>query len=493
MDTQSETSGRKVRRQSDIMKLNHLVSACVAVILIVAAPFTAAESPDLGALFVQGVNDTTQVGRMDRAKQVYSADFLSKITPEKAISLFDRLHGQYGHLEYHHSEITGDYLHLYARSSADNRWHDFQFKIAKTPAVRLEGIVFIADVAEPIYLPNGSIDNQHTLDWLKSYVEKLSKENDLAAAVLIAKGDSVIFERYLGYADAARTRPISPHTRMNLGSGNKMFTALAIMQLRDAGNLQLTDSLSRYFPDYPHKEYINSATVGQLLSHTSGSGDYWTDAYEAAWDSIQTLDQMIPFVLVDTPTFAPGTQFQYSNSGFILVGKIIEKVSGEDYFDFVRKHIYRPLMMESSDSYLKLANDTTLAEPLARSGDGWKIARHGLRGSSAGGGYSTPRDMLRFMRGLTRNTIVAPVTLQEMVTPRNLELEPAYPYGYGFALALRSGRVISYGHAGQAPGINFEARYYPDDDITMVVFCNQDNGAYDDLRRNIDKLITGDR
>ncbi|MBK7670272.1 MAG: serine hydrolase [bacterium] len=92
-----------------------------------------------------------------------------------------------------------------------------------------------------------------------------------------------------------------------------------------------------------------------------------------------------------------------------------------------------------------------------------------------------------------QGTTLSLASLEEMTVPRNLDLEPAYPYGYGFGLALRRGRVISYGHAGQAPGINFEARYYPDDGITMVIFCNQDNGAYDDLRKNIDKLITGDR
>ncbi|MBK7670271.1 MAG: beta-lactamase family protein [bacterium] len=363
---------------------------CSSLSLALAQPVSQVNTVDIGQGFIDGVNADSPEVRTAIAREIYASSTLTEVGEERLVALFDKIRGNYGLLAYHHSEQTGEYLHLYAQSVNDKQWRDFQFKLSSEPSPKLRNIVFIADVAEPIYLPNGSIDNQHTLDWLSSYVEKLNKENDLAAAVLVAKGDSIIFERYIGYADAARTRPIGPHARMNLGSGNKMFTALAIMQLRDAGKLRLTDTLVSYFPDYPHQEYIRSATIHHLLSHTSGSGDYWTDAYEAAWDSISSLDQMMPFVLLDTPAFAPGTQFQYSNSGFILAGKIIEQVTGQNYYDYVREHIYRPLSMSETGSFLKSRADTLLAEPLTRSKDGWVTARHGLRGSSAGGGYSTP-------------------------------------------------------------------------------------------------------
>ncbi|MDX9857930.1 MAG: serine hydrolase domain-containing protein [candidate division Zixibacteria bacterium] len=228
-------------------------------------------------------------------------------------------------------------------------------------------------------------------------------------------------------------------------------------------------------------------------SHTAGLGDYWTDTYERAWDSISQVEQMMPFVHVDTPTFAPGTKFQYSNSGFILAGAIIQKMASADYFDYVREHIYRPLGMTETDSYLKLSSDTTLAEPLSKGKTGWVEASHGLRGSSAGGGYSTPRDMLRFMRGLKNGTVLKESSVAEMITPKNSGLEDKFPYGYGFTLGLKGQRVVSYGHGGQAPGINFEARYFPEVDVTFIIFSNQDSGAYDDLKKNIEKLITGDR
>ena len=187
----------------------------------------ARDAVDIGQRFIDGVNADSPEVRTAIAREIYASSTLTEVGEERLVALFDKIRGNYGLLAYHHSEQTGEYLHLYAQSVNDKQWRDFQFKLISEPLPKLLNIVFIADVAEPIYLPNGSIDNQHTLDWLSSYVEKLNKENDLAAAVLVAKGDSIIFERYIGYADAARTRPIGPYNRMNLGSGNKMFTALA--------------------------------------------------------------------------------------------------------------------------------------------------------------------------------------------------------------------------------------------------------------------------
>ena len=222
-------------------------------------------------------------------------------------------------------------MHLYAQSAKDGMWYDFQFYYEFLRPHKITQIVFIANVSEPIYLPNGDIESAYTLDWLNGYIDKLAKADDLAASLLIARGDSVFFERAFGFADSARTRPITRSTRFSLGSGNKMFTALAIMQLQAQGELRLSDTLSRDFTDSPNKSFIQIATIHHLLSQMSGLGDYSTTHMSAR------------------------------------------------------------------------------------------------------------------------------------------------------------------GHGGIAPGVNFELRYYPKEDITFVIHSNQDNGAYDDLRRNIDKLITGDR
>ncbi len=447
----------------------------------------------LGQGFVAGVNSASSQERATLVNQIYSQSTVTKLGEAKLIELFSRMFDDYGHLNYHHTERIRNTVHVFAQATSNNQWRDFQFYLDPGPPMELQQLAFIAEVAEPVFLPNGGITSQFTLDWLNTYIDKLVSQNDLAASVLIAVGDSIIFERYVGYADASRTHKIGPETRMNLGSGNKMFTAISIMQLRDAGKLKLTDTLEPYFPDFPDKNFIRSATIENLLTHTSGLGDYWDDNYEKAWDHITKLEQVLPFVYDDHIAFRPGTQFQYSNSGFILAGLIVQKVSGEDYFDYVAEHIYKPLGMTSTGSYDMDSGDSMLAEGLSRSDSGWIDARHGRRGTSAGGGFSTPRDMLKFARGLEAGKILPVASLAEMSKVRNHDLHGPFPYGYGLMLAYEGTRLRSFGHAGIAPGVNFAFQYYPAQDLTFVIFSNQDNGAYDDLRKNIEKLITGDR
>jgi CubicO group peptidase (beta-lactamase class C family) len=131
-----------------------------------------------------------------------------------------------------------------------------------------------------------------------------------------------------------------------------------------------------------------------------------------------------------------------------------------------------------------------LAEPLKKGAKGWETADHGLRGTSAGGGYSTTREMLKFARGLIAGKLVSKDTLSLLTTSKTRAVTAEIEYGYGFILSHK-GNVPSYGHGGTAVGINFEFQYFPQEDLTFVIFCNQDNGAYDDLRKNIVKLITG--
>lgn len=190
--------------------------------------------------------------------------------------------------------------------------------------------------------------------------------------------------------------------------------------------------------------------------------------------------------------FQPGKEFSYSNSNFLLAGLIIGQTSGVSYYDYIRQNIYQPLAMTASDSYFMNDEKAGLAAPLKRDGKGWAVAEHGLRGSSTGGGYSTTRDMLKFARGLVAGKIISKENLNTLLTSKTRGLAEATDYGYGFILSS-DGNVNSFGHGGVAPGVNFELRYFPQLDMTFVIFCNQDNGAYDDLRKNIIKLITGSR
>jgi CubicO group peptidase (beta-lactamase class C family) len=468
---------------------------------------------DRGPAFVAAVNDTSQASRATQVRALFARETLREVPEEKLLGLFQRLHDDYAPLEHHHTEVAGRSLHVFARRAGTKEWKDFQFHFEADPPHGLLGLRFIADVAEPVYLPNGALDSPETLAWLDGYIEKLVREEDLSGAVLLAKGDRVIFERHFGYADTARAVPVTPGTRFSLGSGNKMFTALAVMQLVGEGKLALDQSMAEFVPDFPDPDLARRITVRQLLSHSSGLGDYLTEEFRRDGRRAARIEEFVPFAYAELrangPYFAPGAEHRYSNTGFLLLGRIIERVTGRDYYDFIRERIYAPLAMARSDHYLIDGRTPDLAQPLTRAAAGgsespgaaaggaprrWIEAPHGLRGTSAGGGFSTCADMLRFARALVAGRIVPAETLATMVVaqPPVHAAEPQ-EYGLGFLLERSRGGVRSYGHGGTAPGVNFELRCFPGEDITLIAFSNQDNGAYDDLRRNIVKLITGDR
>jgi CubicO group peptidase (beta-lactamase class C family) len=454
-----------------------------------------------GARYIEALNAGTEPVYRTAIGAIFAQSTVERLGVERLAAQMARLHADLGSLELHHAELveSGEVgarhraLHVYARSSAGQPWRDLQFRVEPEPPYKLSQLLFLAEVAEPAYLPNGAITDRATLDWLNRYLDRLIEANDLSGSVLIARRGTPLLERLFGYADAARHRPVTAETRFNLGSGNKMFTAVAIAQLVEQGRLAYTDTIDRFFPDFPDPAFARRVTVANLLSHTSGIGEYWTDEYEKHWGEIRELAQMLPWVYRAGTDFEPGSRFEYSNSNFILAGLIVERLSGVDYYSYVRQHIYVPLGMSRSGSYLRDGSVPDLAEPLVRDGaGGWSRAELGLRGTSAGGGYSTARDMLRFARGLVEGRLVSPATLESLTSSKVEGLDPAFDYGYGFILGHRGG-LRSFGHAGTAPGTNFALELFPTEDLTFVIFSNQGNGAYDDLRRNIVKLITGDR
>jgi CubicO group peptidase (beta-lactamase class C family) len=174
------------------------------------------------------------------------------------------------------------------------------------------------------------------------------------------------------------------------------------------------------------------------------------------------------------------------------LGAIIEKITKQTFYDYVQKNIFDRAGMTST-GYFQYGTKK-VATPMTRNetSTGWKEGKHGMRGSSAGGAYSTLADIDRFSRALRDNTLIRRETLQLMTTAKNNLLDSSESYGYGFILR-RSGGESGYGHGGTTDGVNFEFDYFPEQDVTLILFCNQNNGAYDDLKKNMIKLITGDR
>src|SRR5256714_7536175 len=203
-------------------------------------------------------------------------------------------------------------------------------------------ILAAATFAEPAPDPAKELD---------SYFNTLVAENKLSGVVLVAKDGVTIASKAAGVANKATNAPIDVNTKFNLGSMNKMFTAVAVAQLAQAGKLSFTDTVGKHLPDYPNKDVANKVTIHHLLTHTSGMGMYWGEKFKEQREKLTTVAAHLPLFVTDPLSVPPGEKFQYSNSGYMLLGAIIEKVSGEDYYSYVAEHIYKPAGMSNTGFY----------------------------------------------------------------------------------------------------------------------------------------------
>jgi CubicO group peptidase (beta-lactamase class C family) len=426
--------------------------------LLLAAPCTAFELDEaadaLARKFFAGAASADREIRLGAVDALYSAATLEKVGSERLEAQLERIGTTFGAVEFHQVEVSssdlGDGLrhiaHIFARK-VTGEWLDFQFFLDPDPPVRFKELAFVANVTEPVVLPNGDIGDSATLTWLDGYVTKMEEKEGLSGAILIAVGDVVVFERYFGAADAKGSMKIDADTRFSLGSGNKMMTALLAARLVEQGELSFDTKLRALVPAFPQSASADAVTLHHLLSRSSGIGEYWTKEFALTRPNLLTNADFLPWITKRGFDFDPGTAYSYSNSNFILAGLAVEKVSSVGYEKALEAQIFEPLGM--SGSSLGIGGAGVFAEPLVRAGDGWEHSGLRGRGSSAGGAWSTPRDMLRFSRGLQAGMIVSKPMLKRMTTSKTSGLKGAEPYGYGFILH-QYGNVRAFGHGGTA-------------------------------------------
>ena len=327
---------------------------------------------------------------------------------------------------------------------------------------------------------------------LAAYLDGLAKEDKFSGVVLIAKDGKPVFERAYGLADKAKKIPNNAGTRFNLGSMNKMFTAVAIAQLAQAGKLSFDDTVGKYLPDYPNRDVANRVTIHHLLTHTSGLGSFWNAKFDAKKASIKTVADYLSLFADEPVTLDPGKGFRYSNSGFIILGAIVEKVSGQNYYDYVREHIYKPSGMKHTDAYEMTADTPNLAMGYTTEGSGGQgrhenTATRPNRGGPAGGGYSTVEDLMRFHTALREHKLLDQ-KYTDLVTTGKVNMGPA-KYGYGFGDEMINGKRV-FGHNGGAPGIASDLSMYADSGYTSVVMTNYDPPLLMPVVKRIREMIT---
>jgi D-alanyl-D-alanine carboxypeptidase len=312
------------------------------------------------------------------------------------------------------------------------------------------------------------------LSALAARVDERVKSDDFSGVVLVARHGKILLHKAAGQANRQLGTPITLETKFRNGSMNKMFTSVATLQLVEAGKLSLSDPIGKHLTGYPNAELASKVTVRHLLTHTGGTGDIFGPEFAKHRATLREHADYVKLYGERELGFEPGTQWRYSNYGFVLLGALIEKISGESYYDYVRRHIFQPAGMTSTDSLPESEAVPHRSVGYMRRGTGWMANTETLpwRGTAAGGGYSTPGDFLRFAQALESGKLISKKLLAEATTSQH----PQQPYGYGFGLQ-RDGQPRSYGHGGGAPGMNGEFRVYPELGYVLVALSNLDPPA----------------
>ena len=305
--------------------------------------------------------------------------------------------------------------------------------------------------------------------------DQLAANDFFSGGVLVAQGGKTLMEKVWGKSDRAAGTPITPNTRFRMGSMNKMFTAVAALQLVSQGKLALDGTVGQYLPNYPNKEIAAKVTIRHLLTHSGGTGDFFGPDFDKHRLTLfKNNEDYVAFFGSRGPAFEPGSQERYSNYGFILLGHIVQTVSGEDYYSYIDRHIFMPAGMTESGSLPENVAVPNRSSGYTRKDGKWISNADTLpwRASAAGGGYSTLRDMLKFAAALESGKLLPKALLQQATASQT----KGNWYGFGFGI---SGEDAArwYGHGGGAPGMNGDLRIYPALDRVVVAFSNLDPGT----------------
>jgi D-alanyl-D-alanine carboxypeptidase len=313
---------------------------------------------------------------------------------------------------------------------------------------------------------------------LADHAAERARADEFAGAVLVARHGKVLLNDAWGRADRKAGTANTPATRFRIGSMNKMFTAVATLQLVEAHKLALDDPIGQHLPGYSNKEVAAKVTVRHLLTHSGGTGDIFGPEFDQHRLQLREHRDYLKLYGWRGLSFEPGSRFEYSNYGFVLLGALIEHVSGMSYYDYVDDHVFRRAGMRSTGSLPEAVDVPNRAVGYMRTSPGgsWEPNTDTLpwRGTSAGGGYSTVGDLLRFAQALESGTLISKATLAQATRPRQQQ------YGYGFGMQGQ-GRLGSYGHGGGAPGMNGELRILPELGYIVVSVSNLDPPAASEL------------
>ena len=356
---------------------------------------------------------------------------------------------------------------------------------------RLPSIVQSLFTAAFLALLGGGVSShcfaQVPVDRMDQIVRSYFDSHQFMGSVLVAQGDKVVFEKSYGDANLEWDIPDSSATKFRIGSMTKQFTAASILLLEERGKLSTDDFVKKHMPDAPPA--WDKITIYNLLTHTSGIPSFTSfPDYHATEATPATPKDMVDRFRDKPLEFQPGEKWNYSNSGYVLLGYLLEKISGKSYSDFVEENIFKPLGMKDS------GYDSNSAIVLHRA-SGYSPGPNGPVNSgyidmsipfSAGALYSTTRDLLLWEQALYGGKVLSAASLKKMTTP--------FKENYGCGLMIRTvNGHLEYEHGGGIEGFNTEMAYYPEDKLTVIVLGNLNGGAPGDIAAKLGSVAHGEK
>jgi D-alanyl-D-alanine carboxypeptidase len=356
--------------------------------------------------------------------------------------------------------------------------------------VRLAIVALVA--AGPLLAQASATDKATFATRVDSLVKAYMAETHAPGlSVAVIRGRDTLMMAGFGLADRAAGKQATPATIYEIGSITKQFTSASIMRLVDQHKLSIDDELPKYLPQIPL--HGNRVTIRNLLTHTSGIHSYTeVPAWQPHWGDDLAPDSIMGFVAKDTFDFAPGTRYKYDNSGYVLLGMVIEKVSGQTYAKFLENEIFKPLELTHTSYCPSHPTDPAFAAGYSKDGNGVKPAAYLslTQPFAAGALCSTVGDLVMWERALTSGKVVSPESFALMSTAATLNDGQKIRYGFGLVPGEMSGHAF-INHSGGIPGFATMEYYFPADSLAVVVFTNYDGASPNVLAGNIARIVYG--
>ena len=312
---------------------------------------------------------------------------------------------------------------------------------------------------------------------IKTYLDNMTKE-DFSGSILVAKNDSIIERRAYGLASIEFNVENNIDTKFNIASITKMFTSVATLQLYEKGKVQLNQPIGKYLPNYPNKVVRDSVTIHQLLTHTAGTNNFLIGEFlDSGKLKYKSVKDFLPLFVDEPLLFSPGSDYNYSAAGFVILGLIIEKMNGDNYYEFVKDNIFIPASMNhTTESEI----DSIVKNEILKRNDYYLS-----KADPAGFHYSTVDDLFNFSKALRNYQLLRKETTELMFATKvkgfNTHL------GYGIDVDQRYNQTI-LGHSGGWFGVRCELMDFMDSNYTIIVLSNIDDDGKTGASKVIDSL-----